>query len=79
MNACKRAQATEIQIDLEYKPAQCILQVKDNGVGFELGSVFVGSGFGLLGMKERAEQIGAQLTIQSAPNQGTKVIVAVQE
>lgn len=79
MNACKHAQATEIQIDLEYKPAQCILQVKDNGVGFELGSVFVGSGFGLLGMKERAEQIGAQLTIQSASNQGTKVIVAVQE
>jgi len=77
MNACKHAKATEVQIDLSYDPAQCVLRVKDNGVGFELGSALVGSGYGLLGMTERAERIGAQLTIQSAHRQGTEVIVSV--
>jgi signal transduction histidine kinase len=34
-------------------------------------------GFGLLGMTERAERIGAQLTIKSAPGQGTEIVVSV--
>jgi signal transduction histidine kinase len=34
-------------------------------------------GFGLLGMSERAERIGAQLAIESQPEQGTEVIVVV--
>lgn len=86
MNACKYAKATEIQIDLIYEPAQCILRIKDNGVGFVLAatignasdtSTFNNSGFGLLGMTERAQHIGAHLTIQSAPSQGTEILVSV--
>ncbi|MBW4659867.1 MAG: PAS domain-containing sensor histidine kinase [Drouetiella hepatica Uher 2000/2452] len=81
MNACKYAKATEIQLSLRYEPAQCVLQIKDNGIGFALDSVSdtVGSGFGLLGMTERAERIGAQLTIQSALSQGTEILVWVNQ
>lgn len=42
-----------------------------------MGSVPLVGGFGLLGMSERAEHIGAQLTIQSQPGQGTEIVVIV--
>ncbi len=77
-NAFKYANASEIRVELRYERAQCILQIKDNGQGFESSSLSVGQGFGLLGMTERAERIGAELTIRSHPGQGTEIIVRVQ-
>ncbi len=85
MNAFKYAQATEIRLDLGYEPTQCVLCVRDNGIGFEPNRISVGrasndgSGFGVLGMRERANRIGAQLTLQSAIGQGTEMLVVVQQ
>ncbi len=76
-NAIKYADAGEIRVELVYDNAQCILRVKDDGKGFGVGSIPSVSGFGLLGMSERAEQIGAQLTIGSQPGQGTEIVVIV--
>jgi PAS domain S-box-containing protein len=76
-NAIKYADASEIRVELVYDNAQCILRVKDDGKGFGVGSIPPVSGFGLLGISERAENIGAQLTIQSQPGQGTEIIVIV--
>jgi PAS domain S-box-containing protein len=76
-NAIKHANADEIHIELVYEPAQCSLRVKDDGQGFGVGSIPLSGRFGLLGMSERAEQIGAQLTIGSQPGQGTEIIVVV--
>ncbi|GAX45991.1 multi-sensor signal transduction histidine kinase [Tolypothrix sp. NIES-4075] len=76
-NAIKYACASEIRVELMYSQTQCILRVKDNGRGFGVGSTPVNSGFGLLGMSERAERIGAQLAIQSQPGQGTEIIVTI--
>ncbi len=78
MNACKYAKATEIQLSLSYEQAQCVLHVKDDGVGFELGRAATDHHFGLIGMMERAEQIKAKLTVHSSPGQGTSVIVVVK-
>jgi signal transduction histidine kinase len=77
-NAFKYANASEIHVELQYEQSQCILQIKDNGQGFERSSLSAGRGFGLLGMTERAERIGAELTIGSHLGQGTKIIVRVQ-
>ncbi|MBW4579114.1 MAG: PAS domain S-box protein [Tildeniella nuda ZEHNDER 1965/U140] len=77
-NAVKYAQANEIRIELVYKPTQCYLRVRDNGQGFEVNRTTLSQGFGLLGMSERAEHIGAQLSIDSQPGQGTEVSVSVQ-
>ena len=77
-NAFKYANASEIRVELRYETEQCILQIKDNGQGFESSSLAVGRGFGLLGMTERAERIGAELTIQSHLGQGTEILVRVQ-
>ncbi|MEA5449260.1 AAA family ATPase [Leptolyngbya sp. CCNP1308] len=76
-NAVRYANATEIRIELVYELTQCFLQIKDNGQGFELNSTILNRGFGLLGMTERAERIGAQLSIESRLGQGTEVIISV--
>jgi signal transduction histidine kinase len=77
-NAFKYANASDIRVELRYERSQCVLQIKDNGQGFERGSLSVGRGFGVLGMTERAERIGAELTIGSHLGQGTEIIVRIQ-
>ena len=76
-NAIRHANADEIRVQLVYDRDQFCLRVKDNGQGFGVGSIPSSEGFGLLGMSERAERIGAQLTIGSQPGQGTEIIVTV--
>ena len=74
-NAIKYASAHEIRIELWYEEGQCCLRIQDDGCGFRMDSLPAEGGFGLLGMSERAEQMGAQLTIQSQPGQGTEIVV----
>ncbi|MBW4623084.1 MAG: PAS domain S-box protein [Cyanosarcina radialis HA8281-LM2] len=76
-NATRHANADEIRVELVYDRDRVCLRVKDNGQGFGVGSIPSSEGFGLLGMSERAERIGAQLTIRSQPGQGTEIIVTV--
>jgi PAS domain S-box-containing protein len=76
-NAIRHANADEIRVQLVYDRDQVCLRVRDNGQGFGVGSIPSSEGFGLLGMSERAERIGAQLTIRSQPGQGTEIIVTV--
>jgi PAS domain S-box-containing protein len=76
-NAIKHANADEIRVKLVYDRDRVCLRVQDNGQGFGVGSIPSSEGFGLLGMSERAERIGAQLTIRSQPGQGTEIVVVV--
>jgi PAS domain S-box-containing protein len=78
-NAIKYADASEIRVELVYEATQCSLHIKDDGRGFGVGSIPSIGGFGLLGISERAERIGAQLTIHSQPGQGTEIIVIVNQ
>jgi signal transduction histidine kinase len=78
-NALKYAQATEIRVELIYQSTQCILRIKDDGQGFTIDRSYSHNGFGLLGMSERADRIGAQLQIQSNPGQGTEIVVSVNQ
>ena len=57
-----------------------LLSVQDNGAGFDLATVekeMSGVSFGLTGMRQRAEQINGQLTIDSTKNQGTLVRLTI--
>ncbi|MBW4485966.1 MAG: PAS domain S-box protein [Tildeniella torsiva UHER 1998/13D] len=76
-NAIRHANADEIRVELIYDRDQVYLRVQDNGQGFGVGSISASEGFGLLGMSERAERIGAQLTIRSQPGEGTEIIVTI--
>ncbi|MBD2465518.1 AAA family ATPase [Oscillatoria sp. FACHB-1407] len=77
-NAIRYANATEIRIELVYESTQCFLQIRDNGQGFAANPTILNRGFGLMGMTERAERIGAQLSIESQLGQGTEVVVVIE-
>jgi signal transduction histidine kinase/ligand-binding sensor domain-containing protein len=71
-NVIRHAQATIVFVDLRYQPTRLTLIITDNGRGFSNTRPPDGH-FGLQGMRERAAQIHAQLTIESAPGQGTRI------
>jgi signal transduction histidine kinase len=72
-NSLKHAHATEFQARLCFDSGAVRLELRDNGDGFVVDAVN-GEGFGLIGMKERAEQIGATLTILSETGAGTQIV-----
>lgn len=78
-NAARYASARSLDVSAIFKPAELVVRVRDDGQGFtapERVSDLVASGhYGLMGMQERAELIGARLTIQSAPGAGTTIEV----
>ena len=75
-NVIRHAQATEIGIQLIYEPDTIYLQIKDNGIGFDLQQIH-NEGFGLLGMRERCDRLDGNLVIDSAVGQGTKITITV--
>ena len=76
-NVAKHARATEVTLTLESGPDMVILTIADNGRGFDPAArpARPSASLGLVGMRERAESIGGQLRVESAPGQGTRVIV----
>ena len=77
INVAKHAQATEVALTLESRPAAVVLTIADNGRGFDAAARLVQptSSLGMVSMRERAESIGARLSVESAPGHGTRVIV----
>jgi signal transduction histidine kinase len=73
-NIGKHAQATQVQLHLARAEGQARLEVRDNGRGFNPNSSRPGS-LGLGIMRERAESIAAQLTLESRPGAGTKLVL----
>ncbi len=72
-NALKHAHATKFQARLSFDSDAVRLELSDNGKGFVVDCAN-GGGIGLIGMRERAEQIGATLAVTSKPARGTKII-----
>jgi len=75
-NVLKHAHATEVNVSLLKKSNKVILEIGDNGVGFDINDAEMHGGLGLKGMKERAEQFGGKLKIESDES-GTKARVEV--
>jgi two-component system nitrate/nitrite sensor histidine kinase NarX len=72
-NVRKHAQASQVSITLREWQGDYLLEVVDNGQGFMPDDIPGLSQYGLRGMRERAELIGADFQIISQPNQGTIV------
>jgi len=73
-NAVKHSAASEIDVELECTPRQIRLSIHDDGVGFNVeGQPSLPGHYGLIGMRERASRVGAELRIQSEPGSGTTV------
>ncbi|MEW6141909.1 MAG: PAS domain S-box protein [Chloroflexota bacterium] len=80
-NIVKHALATVVEVKVEFRSAETVVTLADNGIGFEapriLGELPRTGKLGLLGMQERARLIDATLEIRSAPGQGTTLTVTV--
>jgi PAS domain S-box-containing protein len=74
-NAARYSGATEVRVKVRLEPGQLHLEVRDNGRGFELARYRSPEErtrhFGLVSMTERAALAGGELTIETAPGQGT--------
>jgi signal transduction histidine kinase len=78
-NAVRHSGASRIVLDLRYHPNELTLTVCDNGIGFHATDTTLPAKghFGLQGMRERADQIGGTLNVESSPKSGTIVTLRV--
>jgi signal transduction histidine kinase len=74
-NIQKHARATQVAIKLRKAASDIQLEINDNGKGFDTSDR--ASGFGLKGMRERAESVGGTFTVETAPSRGTMIKVCV--
>jgi len=78
-NACRHSGAKWIHIQVTYERNDLRVSIRDNGKGMDVGASLarrVGH-FGLVGMQERAERIGARLSIRSTEGAGTAIGLSV--
>jgi signal transduction histidine kinase len=72
-NARKHADATRVRVEVARTARGLSVTIADNGRGFDPSSPT--SGYGLRGMRERAELIGGRLMVESRPQDGTRITV----
>jgi PAS domain S-box-containing protein len=71
-NVVKHAHATRANVRFGAEDDSYVLEVGDDGVGFDTGQSFPGH-MGLVSMSERASSIGAELEVESKPGEGTVI------
>jgi PAS domain S-box-containing protein len=75
-NAMRHSRATSVLVTLRSGPKNVILEIEDDGIGFDSKKVDQ-AGLGLRNMKERVFQLNGKMQILTSPGGGTKVVVAV--
>ena len=76
-NIEKHAQASQVEIKIQFYRRKARLTILDNGVGFSPDIVDESQNFGLIGIRERVSMVGGRMQIQSDPDAGTKLILTL--
>jgi signal transduction histidine kinase len=80
-NAIKHAGANHILVELKETLAALIVTIADDGQGFDVDEVMNNyeqrGSLGMVNIRERTELIGGELTVLSAPDQGTRFVISV--
>jgi signal transduction histidine kinase len=79
-NTVKHANASTVQVKLEFGRNEVSLHIRDNGCGFDpQGPERSKSGhFGLVGIQERVESLAGKVSLSSHPGEGTEIRVSVR-
>ncbi|MBV8728852.1 MAG: hypothetical protein JO336_03495 [Acidobacteriia bacterium] len=79
LNAFRHARAKKIEMELKYSPNRLCVLVRDDGCGIDPNVLRTGRDghWGLSGMRERAERIGARLQVMSSAFSGTEIELSV--
>ena len=75
-NTIKHARAENVGLLLEQETERIMLEVRDDGIGFDPSVSFPGH-LGLESMRERAERLGGTLEVESRPGNGTRILVQI--
>ena len=77
-NAVRHGRPRRIDVVARYRPDCVEVQVRDDGVGFDPAQVNEQAepriGLGLIGMRQRAQDVGGHVSIRSAPGEGTQIV-----
>ncbi|HEX8991107.1 MAG TPA: GAF domain-containing sensor histidine kinase [Anaerolineales bacterium] len=78
-NVATHSHAGHVDVDFDFSSAALRVSVRDDGIGFDPDAVMKlpGEHLGLIGMKERAESLGAGLKVDSAPSRGTSITLSL--
>jgi signal transduction histidine kinase len=76
-NALRHGNARSVELSVHHSGDRILLEVRDDGAGFDAGTLQSTGGMGIRGMRERAHTLGGQLQIDSAPGEGTRVRVEI--
>lgn len=77
-NIRKHAQASRVQVTLSYMGDTLMLDVQDDGLGIgETEASYLSGGYGLRAMRERAQQYGGAVELESDPGEGTTLVVTI--
>lgn len=74
-NVLKHADATRVDVTLQVEDDVVLLEVSDNGCGFDANHPAAAAAFGIMGMRERALILGGKAEIHSRAGAGTRVMV----
>jgi signal transduction histidine kinase len=78
-NIARHAMATKVDISLRRSGGELLLQIKDNGKGFNTKKVMEKKTLGLIGMQERTKIIHGNINIHSKPGNGTTIDLSIPE
>jgi len=78
-NVVKHSEAAGAEVELSGHSAEIELCISDSGRGFDVESAKRAAGLGLVSMRERLRLVGGNLSIESAPSQGTRIRVRVPQ
>jgi signal transduction histidine kinase len=76
-NVARHANATQVNANMEKEGNELVLQIRDNGKGFDLEVARLGKSLGLVGMQERALLLDGELKIEAVPGSGTTLTLRI--
>lgn len=76
-NIGKHAEASRVVVTLSLLDDQVLLDIRDDGRGFDASAVTNGSSFGLISMRQRLAEVGGTLAVESRHGAGTAVSASI--
>ena len=77
LTVTRYSNAENITISILFNPKFCVLEIHDDGKGFELNEALSTNSYGLSNIKERVELVQGKIKIKSDTNQGTTILIKV--
>jgi len=76
-NVARHAKATEVAVMLSSNDDALVLQIRDNGIGVSEDDLRKPTSLGIRGMRERARQLGGDVSVSAQPGSGTTVVISI--